>query len=195
MLESLISDYGYWALFVGTFFEGETIVILGGFAARAGYLELDWVMITSFFGTLLGDQLYFYLSRKYSRRILAKRPAWQTRVDKAQRMMDRFQTFLILFFRFFYGWRTIFPVVFGMSPLSERKFFILNAAGALIWAAALGAAGYLFGGAMEVLLGNVRHYALEVGGVILMAGALSWTIYYLFRRKRGKDLSIKKNNP
>jgi membrane protein DedA with SNARE-associated domain len=38
MLESLIDTYGYPAVLVGTFFEGETVLVLGGFASHRGYL-------------------------------------------------------------------------------------------------------------------------------------------------------------
>ncbi|MBK5101143.1 MAG: hypothetical protein JJE15_09160 [Desulfobacteraceae bacterium] len=44
-LESLIDTYGYLAILVGTFFEGETILILGGLAAYREYLGLPWVNI------------------------------------------------------------------------------------------------------------------------------------------------------
>ena len=32
--ESFVEAYGYWALLFGTFLEGETILIIGGFLAR-----------------------------------------------------------------------------------------------------------------------------------------------------------------
>jgi hypothetical protein len=32
-LESLIRSYGYWAILISTFVEGETILVLGGLAA------------------------------------------------------------------------------------------------------------------------------------------------------------------
>ena len=35
-LDRLIDTYGYWAILVGTLLEGETILILGGFACLSG---------------------------------------------------------------------------------------------------------------------------------------------------------------
>lgn len=35
-LESVVDTYGYVAVLVGTFLEGETILVLGGFAAHKG---------------------------------------------------------------------------------------------------------------------------------------------------------------
>ena len=45
-LPQLLTDYGYWAVFVGSLLEGETILILAGFAAHRGYLSLPLVMCT-----------------------------------------------------------------------------------------------------------------------------------------------------
>ena len=56
-LEHLIDAYGYLAILAGTFLEGETILILGGVAAKLGYLDLPWVIVCGFTGSLIGDQL------------------------------------------------------------------------------------------------------------------------------------------
>jgi len=45
-LELLIENYGYLAILILTFFEGETIVILAGVAAHLGLLELQWVILS-----------------------------------------------------------------------------------------------------------------------------------------------------
>jgi len=39
MLVHWIAQYGYWAVLVGMFFEGETIVVLAGYAVHRGYLS------------------------------------------------------------------------------------------------------------------------------------------------------------
>ena len=48
IFDSFIRNYGYWALLVGTFLEGETILILGGLSAQLGYLDLSLVMVVAF---------------------------------------------------------------------------------------------------------------------------------------------------
>jgi len=37
---------------------------------------------------------------------------------------------------------------------------LLNAAGALVWAAAIASGGFFFGRALEVLIGKVKHYEI-----------------------------------
>lgn len=55
--ESELIKYGYAALAVGTFLEGETILVIAGFLAHRGYLSMDLVILSAFLGTFFGDQL------------------------------------------------------------------------------------------------------------------------------------------
>ena len=43
-LGQLVQDYGYTAIAIGTFLEGEAILLSGGFAAHRGYLSLPIVI-------------------------------------------------------------------------------------------------------------------------------------------------------
>jgi membrane protein DedA with SNARE-associated domain len=183
-LESLIVTYGYLVIFIGTFLEGETILILAGFAARRGYLMLPGVILAAFLGSLFCDQLFFYLGRKHSQAIIARRPIWKSRVKKAQNLLERFQTPMILAFRFLYGLRTVSPFVIGMSEVSAVKFLLLNAIGALTWAIVIGSGGYLFGSALEAVIGDIKHYEIIILGGIATTGILIWIVYYYHRSNR-----------
>jgi membrane protein DedA with SNARE-associated domain len=185
-LESFIDAYGYLAVLVGTFLEGETVLVLGGFAAHRGYLHLPWVMLAAFIGSLLGDQLFFFLGRWHSQAVLARRPSWKVRVEKAQKLIDRFRTPFILVFRFLYGLRTVSPFVIGMSSVPSAQFIFLNAAGALVWAVTVGAGGYLFGEALEIMIGNVKRYEKIVLVVIAVIGLVIWGIHFLLKRPQIK---------
>ncbi len=183
-LESLINTYGYGAILVGTFVEGETILVLGGFAAHRGYLALPWVIVSALIGSLCGDQLFFFLGRWHSHTVLARRPSWKARVDKTERLLERFRTPLILAFRFLYGLRTVAPFVIGMSPVPTPQFVVLNAVGALAWAIIVGGGGYLFGSALEMIIGDIRRYEAAIIGAIAATGVLIWTIHIYIRRRR-----------
>ncbi len=183
-LESLINTYGYAAILVGTFVEGETILVLGGFAAHRGYLALSWVLVAAFIGSLCGDQLFFFLGRWHSQTFLAKHPSWKVRVDKAQGLLERFQRPLILLFRFLYGLRTVAPFVIGMSRVPIAQFLLLNIVGALVWAIVVGAGGYLFGTALEILIGDIKRYETALFAAIAAIGVLIWTIHVYFCRRR-----------
>lgn len=178
MLASILDTYGYPIIALGTFLEGETVLILGGVAAHLGYLSLDWVVACGFFGTVLGDQLYFFLGRKHGNTMLARRPAWQARADRVLRKLERHQNLLILGFRFLYGLRTITPFIIGMSDVAYVRFTVLNMIGAIIWASSIGLAGYFFGQAIEAVLGDIKRYEIEVMGGIILIATLVWVAHY-----------------
>jgi membrane protein DedA with SNARE-associated domain len=182
--ELIIGTYGYVVVLVGTFFEGETILILAGVAAHLGYLSLPWVILSAFIGTLSGDQLFFYLGRRNSKFVLKRHPAWQSRLDRVQQLFQRYQTLLILGFRFLYGLRTVTPFVLGRSGVPPGYFFLLNALSALVWAVAVGTGGYLFGNFLRIIMGDIRHYEIEIFCAIGVTGGLIWGIH--FYRSRGK---------
>lgn len=182
-LESLISTYGYAAIAIGTFLEGETIVVLAGFAAHQGYLKLDWVIFWAFFGTLCGDQLYFHLGRLKGTAFLEKRPYWRVRSQKVFRIIHLHPVPLALGFRFLYGLRTITPFLLGASGFSPLKFLALNTAGGFIWSVAIGFSGFLFGRAAQLVLGKIKHYEIYFFAILALCGAAAWSVVWLKRRK------------
>jgi membrane protein DedA with SNARE-associated domain len=183
MLESLLTDYGYPILVIGTFLEGETVMLLGGVFAHLGYLSLEGVIACGFCGTLLGDQLFFFLGRRHGKGILARHPTWQPGADRVFRKLEQHQNLLILGFRFLYGLRTVTPLAIGMSGVSYLRFTLLNMSGAALWAIGTGLAGYFFGQAIGALVGDIKHYELELTTAIAGIGVFIWMIH-LFRRRR-----------
>lgn len=184
-MEYLLTTYGYFAVVVGTFLEGETVLALAGFAAHRGYLSLRYVILSAFLGSLAGDQLYFFLGRRHGSRLLARRPSWQARAAKIHRILERRQALFIIGFRFglLYGFRTLAPFVIGMSRIPTSRFVIFNAVGAIIWSVSVGAAGYLFGHTLELLLGEVKRYELQAFLSLVVAGAGLW-LWRLVRNRR-----------
>ncbi len=186
MLESLLHTYGYPALVIGTFFEGETILVLGGVAARLDYLSLTWVTACGFIGSLSGDQLYFYLGRRHGSRFLERRPAWQARSRRVHRILERHPILLILSFRFLYGLRTITPLVLGTSKVPYPLFSILNVVGAGIWASVVAFAGYYFGKSVELVLGEIKRYEIGVFVFVAVCGCILWLVA-IWRQRRAAE--------
>jgi membrane protein DedA with SNARE-associated domain len=186
-LQSVIENYGYIAIFVGTFLEGETIVILAGFAAQLGYLELPWVIVSAIAGSFSGDQLYFYLGRHWGPKIISRRLSWRESAQKVYDLLHRHQYFLILTFRFYYGLRNVTPFAVGSAQVPRIRFFVLNLVGAVIWATAFGYAGYLSSEAMELFLGDLKRYELyALGGLVALAMSI-WVITLIRHRRRARQ--------
>jgi len=178
-LEQLVRDYGYYALFIGTCLEGETIMVLGGIAARQNILHLPWVIVLGFLGSLTGDQTIFFVSRRWGKQILARFPWLHVRMEKVNRVLERHGTWYMISFRFFYGLRNPTPFVIGLSSVSTAKFIALNVLGAVIWAVTLGLMGYLLGALAEPLLKDLKWVLLGVAAI----GFLIWLVRHLLLRR------------
>ena len=185
-IDAIIAQYGYLALFVGVFFEGETILIVASFAAHQGYLKLEWVILTAFLGAISGDECYFFLGRMRGRAYLRNRPLWRLRVAKAQRLLERHHRLIIVGFRFLSGFRTVIPVALGMSKVRVSRFIMLNILGAFTWSVVVGLSGFFFGAALNVLMTDIRRYEWYVMLAILTIGVFIWTVHYFRKRKLRK---------
>ena len=190
-LQHLIDSYGYLALVVGTFLEGETILVLGGIAAKLGYLRLPWVIVSAFVGTLMSDQLFFFLGRWQGQALLLKHPHWNARAEKVHRMLERHRIPIIVGFRFVYGFRTITPFIIGMSRVPIIEFIIFNIIGAAAWASAIACLGYAFGKAMELLLGDIRHYEKWLLLSVIAAGIGIWLLRAAINRNRRRHNGVR----
>ena len=182
VLTDLIEQYGYLVVFVGTFFEGETVLVLGGFAAYQGHLQLPGVMLTAFLGSYAGDQLWFHLARRYGRGWLARRPHLLARVERVRVRLGRHTDFFVLTFRFLYGIRSVGPMALALSGYPPRRFLLLNGIAAAVWAVAVGWAGYLFGHAFELMLGEVKDIQLKILGAIAAAVIAALIGHWVYRR-------------
>jgi membrane protein DedA with SNARE-associated domain len=187
--DMLIFHFGYAAVLLGTFLEGETILVLAGLAAHRGYISLPLVIAAAFMGTLLGDQLYFFLGRRHAEFLLRRRPAWREKIKRADGILNRYQTIMILSFRFLYGIRTVAPFVIGMSGVPAWKYILLNIIGAAVWAVAVGCSGYYFGQAVELFIGDVKRYEIRLFAIVGLIGVVIWILYFR-RKKRGKRNGI-----
>lgn len=169
-LSHLLEQYGYAAVFVGTFAEGESMLLLGGYAAHRGYLELSWVIATAFIAAVAGDQTYFHLGRRYGPRLLARQPRLNAKVTTAVRMVERHGTWVVLAMRFMWGLRTALPLAIGMSAMTTRRFLALDLIAAAIWSTLIACIGF---GAMRVLTRWIddlhRHEHWIVAILLLLA--------------------------
>lgn len=157
-LQAFVENYGYLAVFAGCFAEGETVLVLAGFAAHLGYLSLPWVMTTAAAAGFCGDQLAFFAGRRWGPRLLA----WSPRLASAQPLVAEklatHATWVVFVLRFAVGLRIVSPIVIGASGLPTLRFMLPNAAGAIVWAIAIAGAGYLFGAAFTRMLAHAKHY-------------------------------------
>lgn len=177
-LESAIATYGYAAIMLGVFVEGEAIVLTAGFLAQQGLLELHWVMTASVVGSILTYQFYFLLGRTKGKAVLSRRPGWQPRVERTRHLLERYDLLVIIIYRGLFGLRAITPFALGMTGISYLRFSLVDLAPALAWGIGVSWAGFVLGRGAEKLLGDlVEDYTLWLAGAAVLIGLVVVGLY------------------
>jgi len=192
-LVALFARYGYLVVFTGVLLEnagvpvpGETTLLAGAALAHFGHLSLVRVIATATAAAIIGDNLGFLLGRRGGR-TLAERHGWrigltEARLRQFDAFFDRYGPAAVFLARFVTGLRVFGAVLAGGSGLSWKTFLVYNAAGAIVWSSAIGAAGYVLGHSWEALERWIGRTG--VIGLALVAGAGALAIARLRRESR-----------
>lgn len=186
-IQQVIAEHGYWALFVGTFLEGETFFILAGIAARKGLLNPYYVGLIALLGGFLGDQLFFALGRWRGAEVFTWSSSIARRAVDARRLIRRHAVILILLSRFLYGLRIIIPLACGMAGIPAWRFVLLNFISALAWCLVFGGLGYLFGGLIFDRLDVLKGLQVVAVLVVVVLAASYLIMKMVKRRLMGED--------
>ena len=172
----LVRDYGYYAIVVGTFFEGELIMLAAGIAAAAGLLSLPGAILAGMAGVFASDTFCFLLGRFAGERIKGWFPRLHARLGGVFGLIERHQEKLIVFFQFFPGLCTVAPVAFGMSKISTWRFMALDFVGNACWTLVFSLGGYAFGAAFEHVVRDAREWQWLAAAVLAIAGLVVWQV-------------------
>ena len=176
-----IMNYGYLAIFIGSLFEGETILIIGGLAVHQGFLKLPLVFLCSLVGTLISDNFFFLLGRYKGHQLVSKYPFFNKLTAVSEKMSGRSGPFLAFAMRFMYGFRHLMPFSLGMSAIKTKVFSFFNFLGGLSWVLVVGLAGFFFGNVLEIFFGHLKHYEFRTIVIIIIVVAIGSVLYRIFR--------------
>ena len=181
VLQAFIEEYGYLAVLLGCLAEGETVLVLAGFAAHLGYLSLPTVVAVAAVAGFAGDQALYAIGRRWGDALFRRFPRLAVARPRAQAVLERHGAWAAFGVRFIVGMRIVGAVSIGAARFPPMRFAAANAAGALVWAAAGATAGYAFGSAFTLVLERARHYELAAFLVIAVIGG---AVVALMRRGR-----------
>jgi membrane protein DedA with SNARE-associated domain len=176
----LVHDYGYYAIVVGTFFEGELIMLAAGMAACAGVVSLPVVILAGMTGIFASDTLCFFIGRFAGSRIEQWFPRIYRRLAGVFRMIERHDEKLIVYFQFFPGLCTVTPMAFGISKIPVLRFMALDLVGNVLWTLVFSFGGYAFGAAFERFVGEAYHWQIVATCVLVVVLVFVW-----WRRRLG----------
>lgn len=185
-IEQYVATYGYLAIFIGVFLEGEAVVMTGGFLAHSGLLELHWVIVSAFFGSIITYHGFFLLGRTRGHSILLRRPRWRRRVARLRDLLHRHHMWVIFGYRLLFGFRSVTPFALGMTGLSYQRFLVFDLAPAAAWSVGFSLLGYTLGKALDTVLAHLEQYRLWIAsGFIVLGAVIVALLLYRVRRRIG----------
>jgi membrane protein DedA with SNARE-associated domain len=117
-------------------------------------------------GYWIGRSAGYRLAAHYGKRIgLTER-----RLAVGQHLFERHGGKIVFFGRFVAILRTLVGILAGINGMASRRFLLVTAAAAIVWASAYGAAAYIFGKQIDRLSGPVGVAIIAVviiGGIVI----------------------------
>ena len=184
---NLIQHYGYIAVLIGTFFEGETVLILGSYAVQQHILNFWLLVATAMLGSFIGDQLYYQLGRRYGMDCLKKRPKLADKFQRATQFIDKYPVLMILLMRFAWGLRAVLPISFGIKKYSCVRYCFVNIIACFIWAFVVVSVGLQVSHGLhhlwQMILPQHHHVVVAVIGCILIATMSIFIVLHMHKNK------------
>ncbi|HUJ90693.1 MAG TPA: DedA family protein [Syntrophorhabdales bacterium] len=171
--------YGYIGVAIGTFFEGEVTVLLGGIFSKLEFLSLNRVILYACTGTFLGDCTFFFLGRLFGRTLIDRYQIMRSRTYFADRVIHRYGNLILFTMRFLAGFRTVILLLLGCTHMNIARFLVIDFLMAALWAGLLSLLGYSFGNVVYIFVTDVTRYQRLVVPMVV-AGAIA--VILLYRR-------------
>lgn len=115
---------------------------LSGAFAYQGILDTPTVVSLSAIGTMLSEQISFYVGKSLGARYMHRFPRFHAKIERVFNLIQNNQTLFILTCRFLYGLRTVSPFIMGSAKIDPLHFTFFNAIAAIIWACISVSLGY-----------------------------------------------------
>ena len=186
----LVSNYGYWGIFIIIFLEsglffalpGDSLLFTAGlFASAYGFNLVFLIMIiclATFLGGLGGYEVGTYLEklRRFSFfRIILK----QKYIDRAHDFFMKYGKFAIIFSRFVPIVRTFTPIVAGIARVPYKFFVKYSLISSVLWSTTITLMGYFLGRFFPV----IKDY-LWVVTILVVLVSLIPILAEILRRER-----------
>jgi membrane protein DedA with SNARE-associated domain len=130
----LLPKYGYLAILIAAFWEGEVVLIAAGTLCGRGYLNWKWTILAAAIGGSAGDQIYFYAAHERAERLIKKSKRLSKWYPKISKFVLRHSTIAVLLSRFAAGFRISIPLVCATAGMPAKKYSPLSLTSGFAWA-------------------------------------------------------------
>ncbi len=143
-LQDVLGRWGYLVIFGAMLLEnagvplpGETVTLLGGYAAGSGQLNVLGVMGAAIGGAVLGDNIGYWVGRRLGWDLILKVGRWlgqsPAQLEKLREQFLRHAGKSVLLGRFVAVLRVVAGPMAGAVGMPYPKFFLCNVVGATLW--------------------------------------------------------------
>jgi len=176
--QHFVEQYGYWAVFIWTFVEGESVFIAGAALAAAGVLVTWKVIVVAALGAFAGHMVFFALGRWRGMAVINALPFLKRHYPKANLILDRYAHWSVFIFQYLYGTRLVAAILFGCSSIAFWRFFLLQIINCITWSVVIYSVGHLLGMAGMAILHRFGAIGLIV--VVGIAAIVGLILYFRF---------------
>jgi membrane protein DedA with SNARE-associated domain len=179
-LQEVIGRWGYLVIFAAMLLEnaglplpGETVTLLGGYAAGSGQLNVLGVMGAAAGGAVLGDNIGYWVGRRLGWGLILKVGRWlgqsPAQLEKLRDQFLRHAGKSVLLGRFVAVLRVVAGPMAGAVGMPYPKFLLCNVIGATLWATTMVSLAWLGGRwiPVERMVKGVVEFGL--GALVLVA--------------------------
>ena len=124
----------YLLIAVGTFLEGEMVMIAAAVGVYNNHLSMSWVVAAALVGSFSGDWCWFELGRRKGEGWLENRPKWKPRLQGVSRFLQKHPIFSIFLLRFQIAMRMAGNFTLGYGELGRVRYLALTFAACFLWA-------------------------------------------------------------
>jgi len=170
----------------GVPFPGEALLLAAAAWAAARHHSIVLVILFGFTGAVAGANVGYYLGFKGGRPFVERFGSifriGPEHIARSELFFARHGDKAVLAARFVLGLRTWGSMLAGMARMPFWRFQFFSALGALGWAVAIGAAGYLLGNNLPLIAAILR--AIGIGGLVLIGLAAITVMVIRWRAAR-----------
>jgi undecaprenyl-diphosphatase len=161
--------------FVGLVAPGELSVVLGGFVAGQGEIDVYALGAIVFVCAAAGDTTSYVLGRRLGRGFLLEHGRGfgvdRARLEAVERFFERNGAKTILVGRFLGVVRALAPFVAGASNVRARRFLPIDYLAAALWTITFVSLGYVFWQSFDTVVSVARSGALALGALVTLGVA------------------------
>lgn len=164
-MQEFLQQYGYAALALATFLEGETALLVAASLVSSGVFAGPETVFFGFFGSFVSDWMYFLIGRFNGSYFVERRPALKAKLDPARKFFETHRLQILVSYRFLYGLRAVLPLMIGLTGVRPLYFLGFSLVAGLSWSSLVGGAGYLAGEYFQL-----TAESFESNGLLIILG-------------------------